>query len=173
VQVVQTTEGITTYEVDPARFWWAMPLLFGENVHVTYSERCGYMEGGEGRGGEGRAVPHNPCVPASCLAQDNQSNGSRGIIHVNFRMAILEKCQMMCTTRVAGITPSHPAVHSVPFQAYLFEPAAAREQQLHQRTRDKHSNGRQWISHLWITAAAAAAVHCKYCTSDCVSPCMP
>jgi hypothetical protein len=26
----------TTYEVHLARPWWAMPLLFGENVHVTY-----------------------------------------------------------------------------------------------------------------------------------------
>jgi hypothetical protein len=31
--------GITTYEVHPARPWWAMPLLFGENVHVTYSPK--------------------------------------------------------------------------------------------------------------------------------------
>jgi hypothetical protein len=31
------SRGITTYEVHPARPWWAMPLLFGENVHVTYS----------------------------------------------------------------------------------------------------------------------------------------
>jgi hypothetical protein len=28
-----------TYEVHPARPWWAMPLLFGEIVHVTYSPK--------------------------------------------------------------------------------------------------------------------------------------
>jgi hypothetical protein len=36
--------GITTYEVHPARPWWAMPLLFGENVHVTYSPHMGGIQ---------------------------------------------------------------------------------------------------------------------------------
>jgi hypothetical protein len=31
--------GVTTYEVHLARPWWAMPLLFGEYVHVTYSPK--------------------------------------------------------------------------------------------------------------------------------------